>query len=95
MGRKDKIKQNRSIHPQQTRDGGFDLRIIENRSGEVYLVECKKYSNNNPIGIAVVRQMLGVQLLIGIHRAKIVTTSRFSKNAVVGAETAEKLNPKY
>src|SRR4030095_9851790 len=47
---------------QKTRDGGRDLRVIRKEpfGSLLTLVECKKYSPTNKVGVGVVRSLLGV-----------------------------------
>lgn len=67
----------------QTRDGGYDLVIIEKSSGEMRLIECKRYKKGRKVGVGIVRTLHGVQLRMGIKQAKIITTSEFTKPAMV------------
>ena len=67
----------------QTRDGGVDIYIAEKTDlGKfLFLVECKHYAPNRPVGIEVIRNMYGV---LGMNKRKptggiIATTSRFAK----------------
>ena len=72
---------------QQTWDDGYDVVLLERSSGEQILVECKRYTTGHNVGVNVVRQILGVQLVSGVHRAKIVTTTRFTDPAKDVSET--------
>ncbi len=70
---------------QRTRDGGKDIYIAKkNEIGHfLFLVECKKYSPDNPVGVDVVRNLYGV---MGMEDKKptggiIATTSHFTKDA--------------
>lgn len=63
----------------QTRDGGVDIYIAEKTDlGKfLFLVECKHYAPNRPVGIEVIRNMYGV---LGMNKRKptggiIATTS--------------------
>lgn len=67
----------------QTRDGGVDIYIAEKTDlGKfLFLVECKHYAPNRPVGIEVIRNMYGV---LGMNKRKptggiIATTSHFAK----------------
>lgn len=67
----------------QTRDGGVDIYIAEktNIGKFLFLVECKHYASNRPVGIEVIRNMYGV---LGMNKRKptggiIATTSHFAK----------------
>lgn len=72
----------------QSRDGGFDVVLTENSSGDQIIVECKRYSKQRNISVGIVRQVLGVQVLHRVQRAKIVTTSKFTNPALQEAKTA-------
>lgn len=63
-----------------SKDGGRDLlaRCITTAGEHLYLVECKRYSKDHPVGVALVRMLYGV---IEAERATgglLVTTSRFT-----------------
>lgn len=67
----------------QTRDGGVDIYIAEKTDiGKfLFLLECKHYAPNRPVGIEVIRNMYGV---LGMNKRKptggiIATTSHFAK----------------
>lgn len=67
----------------QTRDGGVDIYIAKKTDlGKfLFLVECKHYAPNRPVGIEVIRNMYGV---LGMNKRKptggiIATTSHFAK----------------
>ena len=67
----------------QTRDGGRDI-LAQNSNlfGEhLYLVECKKYSKNNPVGVSLVRQLYGVIEADKATAGIICTTSQFTNDA--------------
>lgn len=70
---------------QKTRDGGKDIYIAKkNEIGNfLFLVECKKYAPNHPVGIDVIRNLYGV---IGMEDTNptggiIATTSHFTRDA--------------
>ena len=73
----------------QTHDGGFDLVLVERSTGEQILVECKRYTNGAMVGVDLVRQLIGVQLLQDIPRAKLVTTGNFTSQASRTAQRAD------
>ena len=67
----------------QTRDGGKDFYIVEDKGfGKfLYYIECKRYSANRPVGINLVREFYGT---VNIDRATagiLVTCSYFSDEA--------------
>ena len=74
---------------QQTRDGGYDIILLEHQSGNQTIVECKRYADTRTVGVGIVRQVLGVQLAKGIRTATIVTSTRFTPDA---AELAVEVN---
>jgi hypothetical protein len=68
------------VMTKQTRDGGYDLSCFDSENGP-FIVECKKYERVN-VGVNVVRQLVGVQVLNGIPKALIVTTGRVTRDAL-------------
>lgn len=67
----------------ETRDGGYDIIATRNISGLPFmlLIECKKYAKGNPVGVNLVRSLMGVQGDCKANKAVLVTTSRFTKQA--------------
>ena len=63
----------------QSADGGVDIYLFEHATGQQAIVECKRYKGT--VGIGVVDRLLGVQLVLGVNSAYLVTTSKFSKSA--------------
>lgn len=77
----------------RTRDGGFDVRAIQKNSVGtlLYLIECKKYGPNQPVGVEVVRGLYGVTAAEGASCGIVATTSHFTKDA---KEFADKIQYK-
>lgn len=77
----------------KTRDGGYDIIATKNIGGLPFmlLIECKKYSKENPVGVSLVRSLLGVQSDRKANKAVLVTTSRFTKSARQFAERQQHL----
>lgn len=65
---------------QQSRDGGYDLVIMDDVNGNIAIVECKRWISGK-VGIGTVRQLAGVQLETGIDSATIITTTKFTQPA--------------
>lgn len=67
-----------------TRDGGSDIiASIKNAvTSFLVLVECKKYSQDNKVGVGIIREVVGVHALRRPSKSIIVTTSFFSKDAI-------------
>ena len=67
-----------------TRDGGRDIVAFIRNSVTSYLtfIECKHYSQNNPVGVSVIRNIVGVQQIYGANKSLIVTSSYFTKDAI-------------
>ena len=63
----------------QTRDGGVDLVCVRHPSGQVCVVECKRYAHHRKVGIDVVDRLLGASFRIGASSAHLVTTSSFTR----------------
>ncbi len=68
---------------QQSRDGGIDIFALKNEGfGNILtIVDCKKYSKSNPVGIAAVRGMYGTLQIESASHGIIATTSRFTRDA--------------
>ena len=67
-----------------SKDGGRDvLAYTDSPVGRhLFYVECKKYSEENPVGVSLVRQLYGVLEAERATAGLIVTTSRFTKGAL-------------
>lgn len=74
---------------QQTHDSGYDILLLEAGSGKQTIVECKRFAEHRKVGINIVREILGVQLVFGIKQAKVITTSHFTNPA---RELTKKVN---
>ncbi|MHA1279560.1 MAG: restriction endonuclease [Candidatus Helarchaeota archaeon] len=66
-----------------SRDGGKDIyAAMRNDLGSfLYLVECKKYSPNNRVGVEIIRQLHGVVQAERATAGILATTSFFTKGA--------------
>ena len=67
---------------QSSRDGGYDiLGVSEDAPGleSTWVVECKRYSSKNKVGIEIARSLYGVKSQLGVSNALLVTTSSFTK----------------
>jgi restriction endonuclease len=66
-------------------DGGFDIRAVRNEAGIsiCYLLEAKRYSPDQPVGVEVVRHLFGVVERERASHGIVVTTSRFTHGARV------------
>ena len=64
-------------------DGGKDIYVTDkNALGTfLYLVECKKYAPNNPVGVGIVRQLHGVVQADRATAGILVTTSHYTNGA--------------
>jgi restriction system protein len=71
-----------------SRDGGVDLWIAENRTigSFKYIVECKRYSPENKVGVKIVREVFGTVQASRATAGIIVTTSYFTRDAKEFAE---------
>lgn len=64
-----------------TKDGGFDIfAISKDVSGleTSWLVECKRWAENRPVGVEIVRSLYGVKSDLHVANALLATTSRFT-----------------
>jgi restriction system protein len=69
---------------QETKDGGYDIFGVSKSSPDgffksSYIVECKKYSKKNKIGVSVARELLQVKNDKKAANALLITTSDFTK----------------
>lgn len=75
----------------ETRDGGRDILVSNsNTLGEhFYLVECKRYGPERPIGVSLVRALYGVVEAERASAGLLVTTSYFTKDAIKFRDTIQ------
>lgn len=73
---------------QQSRDGGVDIFAVKKDGFGSFLtlVDCKKYSQNRPVGVDLVRTMYGTLNIEKASHGIIATTSRFTNDAQVLAK---------
>jgi HJR/Mrr/RecB family endonuclease len=67
-----------------SKDNGYDIfGIYSDRSGvdHAWLIECKKYSPDRPVGVEIVRSLYGVKTDLRVGNAMLATTSCFTKGA--------------
>lgn len=67
-----------------TKDGGYDIfAISRDRSGleSPWLVECKKYGPDRPVGVEIVRSFWAVKTSSRVANGLIVTSSSFTRGA--------------
>jgi restriction system protein len=66
-----------------SKDGGKDV-YVAHKSGlgsALYVVECKKYSPDNPVGVGIVRALYGVVQAERLTGGIVATTSYFTRGA--------------
>jgi hypothetical protein len=68
----------------RSHDGGRDLLVATNTAlgQHLYFVECKRYQQENPVGVGLVRSLYGVVEAERATAALLVTTSYFTRDAV-------------
>lgn len=68
---------------QSTRDGGKDIiiRKPEVLGDFIYYVECKKYASNRPVGVGIVRNLVGTVNTDRVNGGILATTSFFTRDA--------------
>ena len=73
---------------QKTRDGGKDIVATFDMGGVLYRTyfECKQQSTSRPVGVDIVRNLYAVMERDRVDKGVIVTTSRFTKDAIREAE---------
>ena len=74
-----------------SRDRGRDILAVARTpvSKQLYLVECKRYARGNPVDVTVVRSLYGVVMKENASSGVIVTTSRFTSDALNFAEPVQ------
>jgi len=67
-----------------TRDGGRDIvaHIKNSLTSMLMFIECKHYAANRPVGVDVIREVIGVKELYKPNKSLIVTSSYFTKDAI-------------
>jgi restriction system protein len=75
---------------EKSRDGGFDIVALRKLGfgSALFLVECKRYTPDNPVGVGIVRQLSGVVESLDASGGVVMTTSRFTRDAVDFSEIA-------
>ncbi|MBA3505212.1 MAG: restriction endonuclease [Betaproteobacteria bacterium] len=67
---------------QRTRDGGKGIIAVKRREVDLrFLIECKRPDPGNPVGVAAVRELLGVKVDDQATKAILATTTYFSPDA--------------
>ena len=66
-----------------SKDGGFDIRVVRKSAVGLglTLIECKRYSQGNPVGVELVRGLHSVVETANATSGLLVTTSYFTKGA--------------
>lgn len=72
----------------RSRDGGRDILAFHRGivGSQLYLVECKRYSRERPVGVRLVRGLYGVVEQERATAGLLVTSSYFSREALAFAE---------
>ncbi|MBN8694666.1 MAG: SiaC family regulatory phosphoprotein [Bacteroidetes bacterium] len=67
-----------------SRDGGRDIiaRIRNSLTNILMFVECKHYAPDRPVGVDIIRQVVGVNEIFKPNKSLIVTSSYFTKDAI-------------
>jgi restriction system protein len=74
----------------RTGDGGVDGYIQEDKLGlDVVYVQAKRYARQNPVGRPLVQAFIGSLIGQGASRGVMMTTSRYSKEAVEYAKSMQ------
>jgi restriction system protein len=68
-----------------TRDGGKDIIAVYKRMGisTKYVIECKRYSKENKVSLAIVQRLLGVKIATAANKGILATTSTFTRDAII------------
>jgi hypothetical protein len=76
----------RTMLTKETRDGGVDVFLYDDTSGELKgIVECKKNRKDRSVGIGTVQRLAGSAIQWEAKQAYLVTTSQFSQPAIQSA----------
>jgi restriction system protein len=72
-----------------SKDGGKDIYVAHKSAlgSALYVVECKKYSPDNPVGVKIVRELFGVVQAEQLTGGIVATTSHFTRGAKQFQET--------
>jgi len=75
----------------RSRDGGLDIIAIDRSDlgSALTLIECKRYSASNRVGVEVVRGLYGVVEQQRATRGLIATTSFFTKDAMAFRDSVQ------
>ena len=69
-----------------TRDGGYDIYgIFKDDSSDLkshWIIECKKYREDRPVGLDIVRSLYGLGLDLRVTNVLLATTSYFARDAL-------------
>lgn len=66
-----------------SRDDGVDVYVFGKNDSDLTIVECKKYSLQNKVGVTYVDRLIGVSIVKGARHACLITTSSFTKPALI------------
>jgi HJR/Mrr/RecB family endonuclease len=70
---------------QQTKDNGVDIIVYTPPpifgNNFITVIQVKKYRENNKVGVATVRDLLGTRQIFNADKAQIITTSDFTQTA--------------
>ncbi len=69
-------------------DGGIDIIALNEQPivGGKYVIQCKRYASGNNIGEPTIRELFGVMHAENANKGILITTSDFSKQAVIFAQ---------
>lgn len=70
-----------------TRDGGKDIIAFSNHMGIPlkYIIECKRYARHRKVSLEVIHRLFGVKIANSANKGILVTTSNYTKDAMVFA----------
>jgi hypothetical protein len=68
----------------KSKDGGKDIVAIHKDifGHQMFIVECKRYNENNKVGVELVRGLYGVHQAGNYNQSILATTSTFTKGAI-------------
>jgi HJR/Mrr/RecB family endonuclease len=72
-----------------TKDDGIDIIAIRKIMPDIdirMMIQCKRFSPGNTVGVEFVKQLWATKVEHGFHQAMLATTSSFTKGAMIKAD---------
>jgi hypothetical protein len=76
----------RTVLTQASKDGGADVVVLHrDADSATAIIECKRFTRGRPVGVSLVRALVGAAVSWDVRRATLVTTSDFTADARISA----------